>query len=123
MAAFYTWFDIIAGFVTEQNIRIVTTYATFFLVAWNLAKTLRNNQKITIIAVNDRSGESLAVARIPRFQVTRSEVLGIMRLQAGGNQLDTSCFKWNDKIPRKARFHFPPSSFALLTGQKVAVNA
>ena len=84
---------------------------------FTLAKTWRNNQKITIIAVNAQTGESIEVARLPRFQMTRGEVLGIMRLQAGGDKLDTSCFKWDEKIPRKARFQFPPKSFALLTGK------
>jgi hypothetical protein len=116
MEEFHSLFGYLYGLLTEANIRAATTYTTFVMVTWTLVKTLRNNQKIKIIAVNAKTGESLEVARIPRFQVTRGEVLGIMRLRAGGHQLDTSCFKWNDKIPRSATFHFPPESYVLLNG-------
>jgi hypothetical protein len=110
----------LCGYFTEANVRMVTTYGTFLAVLWTLIKTRWNNQKITIIAVNAQTGDCLEVAKLPRFQVTRGEVLGIMRLQAGGEQLNTSCFKWNDKIPKKARFSFPSDSYALLTGKAKA---
>jgi hypothetical protein len=58
--------------LTEENIRTATTYATFVAVLLTLAKTWRNNQKITIIAVNAKTGESIEVARLPRFQICPS---------------------------------------------------
>ena len=110
MDTLYAWIEHVAAYLIahEHNIRIATTYATGLGVLWTVLKTGWNNQKITIIAVNAETGESMKVARIPRFQVTRGEVLGIMRLRAGGARLNTSCFEWNENIPRKARFAFPP---------------
>jgi hypothetical protein len=117
MDIIHAWIDYFATIITEQNIRIATTYATFLGVSWTFLKTRWNNQKITIIAVNAETDESTEVARLPRFQVTRGEVLGIMRLQAGGAHLNTSCFEWNETIPREARFKFPPDTYAMISGK------
>jgi hypothetical protein len=116
MEELYALLGYFPEWLTEANLRMIATYATFVAAGLTFIRTIRNNQKITIIAVNDKTGESIEVAKLPRFQVTRGEVLGIMRLQAGGQNLDTSCFKWNDKLPGKARFHFPPETYELLTG-------
>lgn len=119
MITLQAWIEYFTAYLTEHEhtIRIATAYATFFGVLWTFLKTWRNNQKITIIAVNAKTGESIEVTRVPRFQVTRGEVLGIMRLQAGGAHLNTSCFEWNETVPRKARFKFPPDSYAMIAGK------
>ena len=98
----------------EGPLRAVTSYATFAGVVWTMIKVARSNQRVAIVAVNADTGTERLVATLPRHQVCRSEVLGLLRLEAGGSQLDNRCFRWDDKFRREVRAHLPQASFDLL---------
>jgi len=80
--------------------------------AWKFG---RDRRRVRIVAVNAESGELKILAERVRAQsVTRGEVLGIARLAAGGQMLDTSLFKFDDDFGSELVIKLPPTSFALL---------
>lgn len=108
--------DALASLIHDWKdiIDTLITYGTAVGVFWTVRKIRRDNQQISIIAVNADSKEERHITRLPRHQVTRGEVLGTLRLEAGGKQLDTHLFRWNEHFRDEVRVLLPGPSFAFL---------
>jgi hypothetical protein len=97
---------------------LVSALAALF-TTWRTARQLREEyRRVAIVAVNADSGERKVIVHLPASKVTRAEVLGTMRLAAGGRTLDTSRSTLLEQdfydIGDEVRVILPASDFAQL---------
>jgi hypothetical protein len=81
---------------------------------WTLWKLARDRRVVTITAVSEDGQRRKVIGRIPARSVTRSEVLGLAGLAAGGARLETYLFEFDENFKRGLEIKLPAQSFDML---------
>jgi hypothetical protein len=98
---------------------IVATCISFKIVG--MARSLaRDHRRVDIVVVNIATGERRRIVALPASKVTRAEVLGTLRLAAGGRLLDTSQTSLLAQdfitVADEVVVELPPGDFAHIAG-------